>query len=80
MPLAAEHERAGLLSMVYVVCNLAFGLPAVAAGVLVEHVGVLTSARAYAVVVMVLAALAIGGLLVRRRRPVLQPSSACLGT
>jgi MFS family permease len=66
LPLAAEHERAGVLSMVYIVSYLAFGLPAVAAGVLVEHVGVRTTAREYTVVVMALAAAALAGLLVRR--------------
>jgi MFS family permease len=66
LPLAAPHERAGVLSTIYVVSYLAMGLPAVAAGVLVEHVGVLTSAREYAAVVMGLAALALVGLLARR--------------
>jgi MFS family permease len=66
LPLAAPHERAGVLSTIYVVSYLAMGLPAVGAGVLAEHVGVLTSAREYAVVVMGLAALALFGLVVRR--------------
>lgn len=58
LPLAAAHERAGILSTIYVVCYLAMGLPAVIAGVLVVHVGVLTAAREYGVVVMALAAMA----------------------
>jgi MFS family permease len=66
LPRTEPHERAGVLSVLYVVSYLAFGLPAVGAGVLVDHVGVLTSTRAYAAVVMVLAGLALLGLL---RRP-----------
>lgn len=71
LPLAAEHQRAGLLSMIYVVSYLALGLPAVGAGVLVDHVGVLTSAREYAAVVMALALTALVGLLGRRSPTVL---------
>ena len=59
LPLAALHERAGVLSAIYVVCYLAMGLPAVGAGFLVEHVGLLTTAREYGVVVMGLAAIAL---------------------
>jgi MFS family permease len=66
LPLAAPHQRAGVLSTVYVVSYLAMGLPAVGAGVLVERVGVLTSARDYAVVVIGVAALALVGLVARR--------------
>jgi predicted MFS family arabinose efflux permease len=58
LPLAALHQRAGVLSAIYVVCYLAMGLPAVGAGFLVEHLGLLTTAREYGVVVIVLAALA----------------------
>lgn len=67
LPLAADHQRAGVLSMIYVVSYLAMGLPAVVAGVAVEHIGVLSTARDYAVVVMVLAGLAFSGLIARRR-------------
>jgi predicted MFS family arabinose efflux permease len=59
LPLAAMHERAGVLSTIYVICYLAMGLPAVIAGFLVVHLGVLTTARDYGVVVMVLAAIAL---------------------
>jgi MFS family permease len=67
LPLAAAHERAGVLSTMFVVSYLALGLPAVIAGYVVVHGGgLLTSAREYAVAVMILAALAILGL---ARRP-----------
>jgi predicted MFS family arabinose efflux permease len=67
IPLAAPHQRSGLLSIMYVVSYLGMGLPAVVAGVLVVHNGgVLTTAREYGAAVMVLAALALLGL---ARRP-----------
>jgi MFS family permease len=66
LPLAHPHERAGVLSAIYVVSYLALGLPAVVAGVLVEHLGVTTTAREYAAVVMVLAVLALIGLVMQQ--------------
>ncbi|MCW2525606.1 MAG: transporter [Pseudonocardiales bacterium] len=67
MPLAAAHERAGVLSNIYVVCYLAMGLPAVGAGFLVVHGGgLLDTAREYGAFVMVLAVLALVGLLLVR--------------
>jgi hypothetical protein len=67
IPLAAPHQRSGLLSIMYVVSYLAMGLPTVLAGVLVVHNGgVRTTAREYGAAVMVLAALALLGLV---RRP-----------
>ncbi len=69
VPLAAPHERSGLLSTVFVVCYLAMGLPAVIGGYLVVHGGgLLTTTREYGVAVIVLAALALLGLAVRRER------------
>jgi predicted MFS family arabinose efflux permease len=69
VPLAAPHERAGVLSTIFVVSYLAMGLPAVIGGVLVVHGGgVLTTAREYGVAVMVLAALALLGV-IRPRTP-----------
>ena len=67
LPLAAAHERAGVLSAMWIVSYLALGLPGVIAGYVVVHGGgLLASAREYAVAVMILAALAILGL---ARRP-----------
>jgi len=59
VPLAAPHERSGLLSTVYIVCYLGMGLPAVAGGALVVHGGLLPAAREYGVAVIVLAATAL---------------------
>ena len=54
--LAAPHERAGLLSAVYIVSYLAFSVPAVVAGVLSTHVGLHDTAIGYGIFVAVLAA------------------------
>ncbi len=70
LPLAAAHQRAGVLSTIYVICYLAMGLPAVVAGfVVVDGVDVLDTARGYGVVVMALAALALVDALARREAP-----------
>ena len=59
VPLAAPHERSGLLSTVFVFSYLAMGLPAVVGGFLVVHFGLLFATRTYSVAVMVLAATAL---------------------
>ena len=56
---AAAHERAGVLSVAFVVSYLAMGLPAIIAGYFVTHNGALMPiARDFGAMVMVLAALA----------------------
>ncbi|HEX3872501.1 MAG TPA: MFS transporter [Solirubrobacteraceae bacterium] len=67
LPLAAPHERAGVLSIIYVVSYLGMGVPAVIAGLLVAHSGVIATAREYGLVVIGLAMLALIGQLTRRR-------------
>jgi MFS family permease len=63
LPYAAEHQRAGLLSVVYVVSYLGLGLPAVLAGVLVVYGGGLrATAIEYGLAVIALAATALVGL------------------
>ena len=62
LPLAAPHQRAGVLSVIYVVSYLAMGLPAVIAGFLLVHEGdLLATAAQYGVAVMALAGLALLG-------------------
>ena len=79
VPLARPHERAGVLSIVYVISYLAMGVPAIVGGFLVVHGGgLLVTAREYGVAVMVLAALALVGLLVRRRTTVVACPPAAL--
>jgi MFS family permease len=66
IPLAAPHERAGVLSVVFVISYLALGVPAVVAGALVAHgTSLLDATNGYGLVVMALAALALGGVLTR---------------
>jgi MFS family permease len=69
VPLAAPHERAGVLSVLYVVCYFGMGVPAVAAGVLVVHGGggLTGVTRDYCLFVTALALAALTALL--RTRP-----------
>jgi MFS family permease len=69
LPLAEPHERAGVLSLLYVVSYLALGLPAALAGFLAVHGGgVVPTAREYGLTVMVLAMLALLGVIRPARR------------
>jgi MFS family permease len=69
VPFAAEHERAGVLSVLYVVAYLAMGVPAVVAGFLVvDGGGLLATAQGYALVAIGLALVASVVLLVTGRR------------
>src|SRR5262245_18302621 len=63
LPAAQPHQRAGLLSLLYVVSYLGLGVPAVLAGVLVVYGGGLrTTALQYGTAVIALAAIALAGL------------------
>ena len=67
VPQAAPHERAGVLSLLFVVSYLGMGVPAVAAGFgATDGLGLLGSARDYGIALIVLAGLALVGL--RRAR------------
>jgi MFS family permease len=67
--LAPPHERAGLLSVLFVISYVAFGVPAIVAGILAEETGdIMTTARIYGAGVMVLAATAFVSML-RRPQP-----------
>jgi hypothetical protein len=68
VPLAAPHERAGVLSLLFVVSYLGMGIPAVAAGFLAVHgAGLIGASRDYCVALIVLAALAFAALARTRR-------------
>ena len=57
---AAPHERAGVLSIVFVVCYLSMGVPAIVAGMLVaRHGNILGTGEEFGVVVMTLALAAV---------------------
>ena len=80
VPVAAPQDRAGVLSLVLVICYLAFGLPAVLAGYLVVHGGgVGTTSREYAAAVIVLAVLALVGL-ARPGRPATKTTDGASST
>jgi predicted MFS family arabinose efflux permease len=70
IPLAGPAERAGVISVAYVISYLAMGLPAIVAGVLVVHGTVTGTANEFGGAVIALAALTGLGLLagVARRR------------
>ncbi|MEO7007773.1 MAG: hypothetical protein ABI156_01370, partial [Caldimonas sp.] len=64
VPYAAPRERAGVLSVIFVVSYLALGGPAVAAGVLISQGGhIVATANEFGAVVMLLAARALLGTL-----------------
>jgi predicted MFS family arabinose efflux permease len=66
LPLVAPHERAGVLSLLYVVSYLGLGVPAIAAGYLVVHAGgLVVTAREYGIAVIAMAAVALIALLRR---------------
>jgi MFS family permease len=67
-PLAEPHQRAGVLSSIYLASYVALGLPAILAGVLVaDGSGIVATSREYSATIMLLGALAMVGLIVQRR-------------
>lgn len=63
---APPTERAALVSAVFVVCYLAFSVPAIVAGIAVSHVGLLRATTWYGIGVMVLVAAAAAATLLQR--------------
>ncbi|MEN0106310.1 MAG: MFS transporter [Pseudomonas sp.] len=59
MPLAHAHERGGLMATFFVLSYLAFALPALAAGSLVQHLGLVEATQLYGVVLILLAGVAL---------------------
>ncbi|MGV9349957.1 MFS transporter [Streptomyces spiralis] len=85
VPQVEAHERAGVLSLLYVVCYVGLGVPAVIGGVLVVHGGGLVqTSREYGAAVVVLALVALTGLLLHGRRAervaVVRAETACAKT
>jgi len=69
VPRVAAHERAGVLSLLFVVSYLGLGVPAVAAGFLAVHgPGLIGAARYYGAALIVLAALALLALIRSERQ------------
>jgi predicted MFS family arabinose efflux permease len=60
VPFAAPHERAGVLSIIFIVSYLSMGLPAIGAGLLVaRHGNIIGTAEQFGAVVMALALAAV---------------------
>lgn len=81
LPRVEPHERAGVLSLLYVVCYVGLGVPAVIAGALVVHGGGLVqTSREYGITVIVLALAALMGLVRSgrhaERMSVIQPETS----
>ena len=72
---APPDDRAGIVAAIYTVNYLAFGIPALIAGVTTTHYGLHRTALVYSVVVAALAALGASSFPLLRRRP---PSMASL--
>ena len=66
LPQAAPHERAGLLSAIYVVSYVSHSVPAVAAGAVAGGIGLVPTAVGYACMVAALALVVLLGLLRNR--------------
>ena len=68
LPLAGPDERAGVIAVIYVICYLALGLPAIGAGILVVHTTVTDTAWLFGLGVIALAASTGAGILLNGRR------------
>jgi len=66
--LAGPTERAGVISVTYIICYLAMGLPAILAGVLVVHSTVTRTAQEFGITVIALAAITAVGTILSARR------------
>jgi hypothetical protein len=76
VPLAPAHQRAGLVSLLYVVSYLGLGVPAVLAGFGVVHGGgLIDTTRYYGATVIALAALALFSLLKNRPGRAAEPAA-----
>jgi hypothetical protein len=66
--LAGPADRAGVISVAYIICYLAMGLPAILAGVLVVHSTVTRTAQEFGITVIALAAITAVGTILSARR------------
>jgi MFS family permease len=64
--LAGPGQRAGLIAAIWIVFFLAFSVPVVIAGVATTHFGLHRTSLVYCAVIAVLAAAAVGSLIIRR--------------
>ncbi|MFD9668863.1 MFS transporter [Rhodococcus sp. NPDC059968] len=75
MPLAQPHERAGLLSSIYMIAYLANSVPALIAGYFVGRIGLIDTARIYGGVVIALAGIGFGTALLPHGRESAEPGA-----
>ena len=69
VPFAAPHERAGVLSIVFIISYIAMGVPAVVAGwMIAQHGNILATAQTFGAAIMALACTALLGRVLRARR------------
>lgn len=68
VPLVPAHERAGLLSAIFIICYLAFSLPTIIAGLAIPTLGLPLTLDIYGAVVIVLAAISLIATLASSRR------------
>lgn len=78
----APGHRGGLLAAVFVVGYLAFSIPSIAAGLASSAIGLAPTTEIFGVAVIVLALVAAGSVVLRRRRPgrIAEPSCPESGT
>ena len=70
-PLAAAHQRAGVVAVIYVISYVPFGVPIVIAGLLAGPVGLVPTVFWYSAVTVLLALISLGAQVrLRRRGPV----------
>jgi MFS family permease len=67
-PLAAAHQRAGVVSVIYIISYVPFGVPIVIAGLLAEPVGLVPIVFWYSAVTVLLALVSLGAQVRLRRR------------
>lgn len=81
---AAPTERAGLVAAVFLVSYVSFSVPAIIAGIAIEHVGLLTTTTWYGIGLIALTVLAALATALRRERPmgaaIGRTCPACPGT
>lgn len=68
VPLVPAHERAGLLSVIFIICYLAFSLPTIVAGLAIPTLGLPLTLDIYGAAVIVLAAISLIAALASVRR------------
>jgi len=68
VPLVPAQERAGLLSVIFIICYLAFSLPTIIAGLAIPTFGLPLTLDIYGAVVIILAAISLIAALASSRR------------